>query len=217
LNNFYKERGALKIFLFVFLLNHAQLIEASEFCTYSTWSWNVNQKRVVNNEKISKSKSKLSPEEKGTIPGCSVCEEDQREIRLPGVAPFKVCQIFHSQFQAALQKALNQGFPIYSVSAYRVGKSKGAVNAQGERTEFSNHSYGTAIDINSELNGLYDQCEKFSPACRLVRGGNYNENTLGAITSKSSIYSSMREIGFKWGGEIAGRQKDFMHFSTTGY
>jgi hypothetical protein len=207
----------LKIFLLIFLINLVQLIEASELCTYSTWSWNVNQKRVVNNEKISKPKSKLSPEEIGTIPGCSVCEEDQREIRLPGLAPFKVCQIFHARMNMALHKALSQGFPIFSVSAYRVGKSKGALNAQGERTEFSNHSYGTAIDINSELNGLYDQCEKFAPTCRLIRGGQYNENARGAINNKSSIYFSMREIGLKWGGEIAGRQKDFMHFSTTGY
>jgi hypothetical protein len=203
--------------LFIVLFCSIQGLSAAELCTYQNWVWSVKERKSLAHQKISKSRHQLTVEERGIIPGCSVCEEDQREIRLPGLAPFKVCQIFHAQISQALQKALNQGFPIFSVSAYRVGKSKGAVNAQGERTEFSNHSYGTAIDINSELNGLYDQCEKFAATCRLVRGGHYNENARGAITNKSSIYFSMREIGLKWGGEIAGRQKDFMHFSTTGY
>ena len=38
----------------------------------------------------------------------------------------------------------------------------------------------------------------------------------GAITLESVVYEAFRNIGWKWGGELAGRQKDFMHFSLSG-
>ncbi len=38
-----------------------------------------------------------------------------------------------------------------------------------------------------------------------------------AVKPEPSECSYEMQAGFKWGGEIAGKQKDFMHFSLTGY
>jgi hypothetical protein len=62
----------------------------------------------------------------------------------------------------------------------------------------------------------YDFCIKFGPGCKLIRGGAYNENAKGAIARNSVLYHEMAAAGFKWGGEIKARQKDFMHFSIDG-
>jgi hypothetical protein len=188
----------------------------AEQCTFDTWDWDSIQKKSVNHKKITKSKSELTTDERGTYTGCSVCEEDQEEIRIEGLPAFKICKQLKSKIVKAIKKTVAEGFPIVSVVGYRVGKSKGPLNTTGQRTQFSNHSFGTAIDYNSEKNGLYDQCIHFGPGCRLIRGGNYQKDTPGSITNISIIYKEMTAAGFKWGGEIDGKQKDFMHFSLNG-
>jgi len=85
------------------------------------------------------------------------------------------------------------------------------------RTQYSYHSFGVAIDINAEQNGLYGNCVTFSDACQLRRGGPWRPGRPGTITLGDPIYDGLTDIGLRWGGEIAGRQKDFMHFSLTGY
>ena len=189
---------------------------AADVCTYQTWVWNPAKNSAVGHTKIKKSKKDLSPEEIGTLEGCSVCDEDQIELKLNSLPPFKVCKILQGRIERALKKALSDGFPLASITGYRVGKSKGPINKLGERTEFSNHSFGTAIDFNAEQNGLYDFCPRFSPACKLLRGGDYRPGTPGSITKESSLYKAFLAEGFKWGGELEGKQKDFMHFSLTG-
>ncbi|MBN2694927.1 M15 family metallopeptidase, partial [bacterium] len=74
-----------------------------------------------------------------------------------------------------------------------------------------------AIDINPENNGLYNNCIVFNKKCKLIQGGVYNPENIESITKDSIIYKAMIDIGFKWGGEIKGKQKDFMHFSPDGY
>ncbi len=182
-------------------------------CHYQNWDWSVRERRPVNIQRVITSKAKLTPEERGTHAGCSVCEEDQTELQVAGLR-FKMCRRHAQRAELALKQLHQKGFPLKEIEGYRVGKSKGLVNAQGLRTQFSNHSYGVAIDINASLNGLYENCVSFSPACRLIRGGVYDSTKKGAITP--AIAELFKAQGFKWGGEIQGQQKDFMHFSPTG-
>ena len=111
-----------------------------------------------------------------------------------------------------------QGEKINSVVGYRVGRTRGGVDAQGNRTGFSNHSYGVAIDINTEHNGLYINCVEFGPQCQLSRGGSWRPlQDPYSLLKDGQIVKMFKRTGFKWGGEIKGQQKDFMHFSLTGY
>jgi hypothetical protein len=109
------------------------------------------------------------------------------------------------------------GAPIQEVVGYHVGRTRGDPDQAGRRTGFSNHAYGIALDINPARNGLYDRCEVFGTGCRLIRGGAWRPDDPGALTADGPIVRRLAAAGFKWGGEIAGRQKDFMHFSPTGY
>lgn len=206
----------LMVLLSVGYLTQKAHASESVSCTYETWDWDTIQKKSVNRRKVTKTKSELTAEELGSIPGCTVCEEDQVEIQIKSLPPFKVCRTFKERVSRAISSSMEKGFPVMSVVGYRVGKSKGPLNSSGQRTQFSNHSYGTAIDINSERNGLYDSCVQFSPQCRLLRGGEYRQGAAGTITKASEMYKLMVIEGFKWGGEIDGKQKDFMHFSPSG-
>jgi len=213
----------MKIFIIIFIFFiFFQSTFASEkekdvqICNYQTWDWDIKQKKATNYKNISKPKINLSKEEKGNIEGCSVCEEDQLEIKIKNIKPFKICKRFHQQIIIALTKAVNEGFEINTIIGYRVGKTKGNLDKEGKRTQFSNHSYGIAIDINSEKNGLYNNCLVFNKKCNLIQGGKYNPFEKGSVTKESPVYKAMIDIGFKWGGEIKGNQKDFMHFSIDG-
>ncbi len=66
-------------------------------------------------------------------------------------------------------------------------------------TRWSNHSFGTAVDINPLLNP-YSRGECFTPS----RGKRYLDRTLdepGMITPASYIYRLFIEHGWQWGGE----------------
>ncbi len=205
----------MKVSLIVFLVFLATSSWASpaKLCRYQTWEWDTIQKRSVNHHQVVKSYSDLTPEEKGKTSGCTICEEDQLEVKLPNIPTFKICKIYRDQIQDIILKAQAEGFPFQSIIAYRVGKSLGPTDAQGRRTVFSNHSYGEAIDFNSEINGMYGHCRRFNKNCRLMHGGSYKPQELGALTQQSPLYKKMKELGFHWGGEFAGSVKDFMHFS----
>ena len=121
------------------------------------------------------------------------------------------------QLERVLRRLLRDGEPIVQVIGYRVGKTRGEVDAAGLRTGFSNHSYGVAIDVNPESNGLYGECIEFGPGCRLIRGGHWDPNNREALRADGAIVTELEAIGLRWGGEIEGWQKDFMHFSISGY
>jgi hypothetical protein len=96
--------------------------------------------------------------------------------------------------------------------------TRGDADADGNRTLFSNHSFGIALDINEGHNGLYDQCLQFDGNCRLLRGGAWQPGVDPfSLSGDGIIVQALQSLGLSWGGEIAGRQKDFMHFSPTGY
>ncbi|MEE8433861.1 MAG: M15 family metallopeptidase [bacterium] len=159
----------------------------------------------------------VTGEEKDPASRCSVCEADQITIKMEGIPKFRICKYFAGKVKAALLEIRESGFPIRTVIGYRVGRTRGTPDAEGLRTRFSNHSFGTAIDLNAGLNGLYSNCLMFGKGCRLIRGGHWRPHIPGTLTAKSIAVAALKAIGWKWGGEIAGSQKDFMHFSLTGY
>jgi D-alanyl-D-alanine carboxypeptidase len=195
----------------------AKTRSAPSDCTYEMQVWNVNTKSSVNLKKVRHPYNELRTEEIDAVTGCTVCSEDQVLINIPPVAPFSVCRAIAPGVRDAVTSLIRKGMPIHTIIGYRVIKSRGAADGNGNRTGFSNHSFGTAIDINPELNGLYDNCLKFGPQCRLLRGGEWRPGTPGTLDKNSDIVAAFKHAGFHWGGEIAGKQKDFMHFSLTGY
>ena len=186
-------------------------------CSYTTYKWNTHTRRAVDHRAVRHPYSELGPIQIHEATGCTVCEEDQVEIRLPGIDPFRVCKLREQDIREALFGAMEKGERIFSVVGYRVGMTKGEVDSLGNRTQFSNHSFGVAIDINEQQNGLYDHCVSFGSACRLRRGGVWSPGQVGSLAPDSPIVKALKRIGLKWGGEIEGDQKDFMHFSPSGY
>jgi hypothetical protein len=179
--------------------------------------WNVNLKSSVGLKTVRHPYSELVPDEVDPVTGCTVCSEDQELINMPPLPPFPVCYKLAPRVRSVLTESMKNGEPVTSVFGYRVIKSRGPLDGNGNRTGFSNHSFGTAIDINPEQNGLYDNCIDFGPQCRLLRGGVWRRGTPGTLDKNSDIVLLFKQAGFQWGGEIAGKQKDFMHFSLTGY
>ncbi len=186
-------------------------------CTYELQIWNVNRRQSVDAKKVSHLYSELAPEEIDPATGCTVCSEDQELISIPPLPPFSTCHKIAPQVRGALERLVRDGAPIFTVIGYHAIKSRGPLDKTGNRTGFSNHSFGAAIDVNPEQNGLYDNCVQFDPDCRLIRGGKWKPGVLGALEKDGEIVRTLKTAGFQWGGEIAGRQKDFMHFSVTGY
>ena len=208
---FYRVPVLLVLALFI-----ARKSVAKNSCTYSTWAWSTIEKKAMNHQNIIKPRSQLTHFERDKKSPCTICKEDQEWIHIEGIPPFQICRHFAERVREVLLASLKQGFPIYEVIGYRVGKSKGSIDKKGLRTVYSHHSFGTAIDINPKSNGLYENCLAFSPKCRLLRGGHWKNINPASIKKESIIYHEFRNMGWLWGGEIKGQQKDFMHFSATG-
>lgn len=214
-----KIAAAVTVFL---LFSAGHTVEAGDRplppeCTYVMQVWNVNLKSSVGLTRVRHPYTELISEEIEPTTGCTVCSEDQERVDLPPLPPFSVCFRIAPRVRAALGPLVRDGAPLFSVAGYRVIKSRGPVDRAGNRTGFSNHSFGTAVDINPEQNGFYDNCIAFGPGCRLLRGGEWRPGAPGTLESNSETVLSLTGAGFKWGGAIEGKQKDFMHFSLTGY
>ena len=191
---------------------------ATGMCSYDSYQWSTKTKSAENRIRVHKPYAELNAEEIDDRTGCSVCEQDQRWIQVAGVEPVRLCKNVAASYQAILRDALANGFEIRSLVGYRVGKTRGDVDAAGRRTQFSNHSFGIALDINAASNGLYTNCLVFGPQCKLHRGGPWHPaGDPASIAASSRLVREMKKAGFYWGGEIEGRQKDFMHFSPNGY
>lgn len=186
-------------------------------CTYRTYVWNTVRKRAEQVETVRHPYAEPLPGEVDPLTGCTVCSEDQEPVDVPPLAPFLVCRKIAPGVRKVLTDAVARGEPVFEVVGYRVGRTRGPADEAGRRTRFSNHSYGTAVDVNPALNGLYDRCLSFGPGCRLVRGGPWRPGVPGTLAADGPIVKAFGSIGFRWGGHISGRQKDFMHFSPTGY
>ncbi|HEB02609.1 MAG TPA: M15 family peptidase [Nitrospirae bacterium] len=211
----------LSAFLFILLIplsTYAQEVRLTPLtCTYEVSVWNVHMRRIINSTTIEHPYSELTQEEIDSATGCTVCSEDQVLIHVPPLNPFSVCYKLVPDIRSALIDLVKRGEALYSIRGYLVIKSRGLISAQGNRTQFSNHSFGAAIDINREQNGLYDGCQSFGPGCRLILGGPWEPGVPGTLEANGPVVQAMSRLGFAWGGEIKGNQKDFMHFSITGY
>jgi hypothetical protein len=186
-------------------------------CTYSTYKWSVVQKKAVDFRTVSHPYAALASYEIDKETGCTVCREDQRAIKVGDLPEVLVCKKLAGTLETQLNALVVREEPILKLVGYRVGMTRGDIDTEGNRTRFSNHSFGIAIDINDEQNGLYGNCMEFGPKCRLRKGGEWDPNIYGSLTVESEIVAAMKSLGLKWGGEIAGKQKDFMHFSPSGY
>ena len=186
-------------------------------CSYKTYSWNTIERTAVDFQFVNRAYSSLTKNEHDPITGCTICDQDQVEISVATLPAFKVCYLIASELRTVLENLISQGAPVFEVVGYRVGKTRGEVDEWGNRTEFSNHSFGVAFDINPDSNGLYDDCIKFNEQCRLIKGGQWHPDRSGSLTENGTTVLAMENIGFIWGGKITGKQKDFMHFSLTGY
>lgn len=199
------------------LLSNDPALAEPASCTYTTYKWNVAQRKAVERKRVRHPYSQVAPFERDSLTGCTVCEEDQVVVRLPGLPPVRMCHAVAERVAPALTGLIEQGEPIFRIVAYRVGMTRGDTDAAGNRTRFSNHSFGIALDINDDRNGLYDHCIQYGPRCRLIKGGAWTPGKAGSWTGNSAVVQALEQVGLRWGGQIAGRQKDFMHFSPTGY
>jgi D-alanyl-D-alanine carboxypeptidase len=80
-------------------------------------------------------------------------------------------------------------------------------------SRWSNHSYGTAIDINPRLNP-YTRDDSYCPQ----NSKRYLDRTLnepGMITHESTIYHIFKEKGWEWGGECFDHCVDYHHFQKV--
>lgn len=206
------------IFYVVFIFSCSNVVFAQpSTCTYQTYKWNVKEKSAVEIRQVKHSYSSLRNYEIDPDTGCSVCSEDQVSIELPGIKAFSICKYLANDIRHELFALINSGEKISSITGYRVGMTRGEVDASFNRTRFSNHSFGIAMDINPQQNGLYDHCIQFNKSCRLIRGGPWKPGYIGSLTKNGAVVTSLQQIGLLWGGLIQGKQKDFMHFSPSGY
>ncbi len=185
-------------------------------CHYAYTVWNARARRTTERRAVDKLYDELSPEEKGPL-GCTPCEEDQVRVTLSDGLSFRACRAAADRVRAALEQSLADGQKLVSVVGYRPQVSKGAMDGLGNRTALSNHSFGVAFDLNEDHNGLYNECRRWGPECRLAKGGPYRPGEPLSLTEASPAVKRMAQAGFSWGGLLPGRQKDFMHFSPNGY
>lgn len=179
--------------------------------------YNTHSQKLSNGIKVSKLMDELTPNEIDTKTGCSVCEEDQVTVKLLNGIHFKICHKMADRLEQVLNQLLISGVEIKSIEGHMVKQTAGEIDKDGNRTKFSQHAFGVALDINREHNGLYENCFKWQKDCQLIHGGEWRKSDPLSIHSESILYQKLNQIGLKWGGEILGKQKDFMHFSLTGY
>ncbi len=194
-------------------------------CTYKTYSWDVKLKKGVAHETVVKTRAELAADEKDPgVPECTVCQEDQVDVAVEGLPLVTVCRLFAEPVKQALEETRAAGFQVKSLIGYRVGRTRGAIK-DGRRTQFSNHSYGTAIDINAESNGLYGDCNlKDVPkksadlkGCKLRIGGRWDPDKQPKVTviEGGAAWNAFTKF-WKWGGTRSDPTRDFMHFSPDG-
>ena len=205
--------------------------QAPTTCTYSAYAWDTKKKRSTDHFDVSKSYAEVTDEERDpNAPQCTICREDQVVIDPHefGVSAdtIRICHLYADQVKNALIAIHKSGeFDIEKLEGYRPGKTRGAVDKNGLRTQWSQHSFGTAIDINAHKNAIYSNCTtpinnsaQDVKSCKKGIGGAYNpeKQPRVSIVKGGVVYREMTKF-WKWGGEIEGSTKDIMHFSVTGY
>lgn len=200
-------------------------------CTYRTYNWSTEESRAVNRRTIEKDYDEVVDDERSPQdPRCTVCSEDQVTINPADfgvdLEPIEVCWAYADAISDALRAIAESGeFEFTELTGYRPGRTRGRV-VDGMRTEWSNHSFGTAVDINADHNGLYRSCDVDAVTadtideCRLGVGGEWDphRHPTRTITPESIVYDRfVRGVNWRWGGEIDGNTRDMMHFSPDGF
>ncbi len=188
-----------------------------ELCHYDLYRYNVKRKSFEGPIRKVVERSKLPSDHVDQKSGCSVCEEDQVEIDLNNGKRARICRFIAAKVEKALNQSLISGFKIMELEGYLVKMTRGEIDREGYRTGLSNHSFGLSIDVNRSHNGLYSNCLSYTENCELMHGGTWSPEHHLSITSDSTLVDNLRRKGFAWGGAIEGAQKDFMHFSPSGY
>jgi hypothetical protein len=83
----------------------------------------------------------------------------------------------------------------------------------GSPGEWSQHSYGRAVDINPRENPYVDGSTVLPPS-----GARYVDRVVrarGLIRPDGSVVRAFAEIGWTWGGDYR-QAKDYQHFSANG-
>lgn len=182
-------------------------------CTYQPSVWHTATSRSVRSAPVVVARSALSPEERGPL-GCTPCEQDQETRHLSNGLTFRACRQVADRLVDALEQALSEGAVIRTISVYRPIRSRGPLDASGHRTVLSDHAFGVAVDINQAHNGLYGDCVTFGPTCQLLRGGPWEpDRDVESLTADHPVVRALVSAGWQWGGELPGRQKDYMHFT----
>jgi D-alanyl-D-alanine carboxypeptidase len=84
----------------------------------------------------------------------------------------------------------------------------------GPSDDFSQHSYGMAIDVNPVQNP-YVTADGFVRNTEARRYLDRSKRLPGMIHANDVVVRSFTRIGWEWGGTWSGG-KDYMHFSTSG-
>jgi hypothetical protein len=152
------------------------------WCNYTVSEWSVVEGRAVDAQVVEHSYAEVAGDELDPNDRrCSVCEQDQVVIDPSSfglaVDPFEVCWAHADGVRSALEAIVESGhFDVVELTGYRPGRTRGP-GVDGLRTQMSNHSYGTAIDVNAGHNGLYRGCDveiglsSSIDACELGIGG----------------------------------------------
>jgi len=84
----------------------------------------------------------------------------------------------------------------------------------GSPNEWSEHSYGKAIDINPVENPYVSSSGSVEPpAGRAFL--DRSSSAAGVIRSGDAMVRAFRSVGWSWGGDYE-RSKDYQHFSVDG-
>ena len=209
-------RSVLGLGALAFITACAPKAHADELCTFEDWAWHSESKQAQDFQTVRIMREQLNDNQRHPNLPCSVCREDQTEFTLSNGVSVEVCHILAQDIEMALEETLRSGFEIKTLKGYRVGRTRGPLDDRGLRTDYSNHSFGVAVDINAEANGLYDRCTEWGPECRLRLGGEWDPHNPLSVVEGNAPHRHMTDIGLLWGGALEGRQKDFMHFSLTG-
>jgi hypothetical protein len=168
-------------------------------------------------------------------PGCPVPLDDLRSIVMThwdfdGVVKQGEL-IVHRRYAAGVAQVFERlfaiGFPIARMEPANGYMGNDAPLAQFNNTvgfncrapvgggrRWSEHSYGTAVDINPDQNPYVSRSGRIEPPF----GAPWVDRTLrepGMIQPNHLAVRAFRAIGWRWGGNWPGT-KDYMHFSASG-
>ncbi len=80
--------------------------------------------------------------------------------------------------------------------------------------QFSQHSYGNAIDLNPLTNPYVKGSLVLPPGGKAFV--DREQQVPGLVRAGDAAVTAFAEIGWKWGGDWTGAKKDYQHFSSNG-